>query len=145
MIIIEERTPDYHYVPYYYDGKNRCNLGDIFFDRESQVCKVRFYGWSVGIPLEILDSVLTKIKNLEEKIKNKGKNVPEKINLQISVFAKVDPQQKGLICDRKDFPALETAVRGVVERILRDHFKDDTSVQISYVSANAYTDDMINT
>lgn len=71
MIIIKEITPNYHYSPCYTDnnGKTTRNLGDIFFDREQQACKVRFYGWSRGISLADLTLVVAEIQTLEARLK----------------------------------------------------------------------------
>jgi len=68
MITIKEVTPNYYYIPYYYDS----NLGDIYFDKETQTCSVRFYGWSVGIPLVDLELVIAEIRKLEQLLQTKG-------------------------------------------------------------------------
>jgi hypothetical protein len=65
-IEIKERIPNYHYVPFH----NGSRLGDIFFDRQLQSCRVRFYGWGVGISVADLELILVEIKNLEERLKN---------------------------------------------------------------------------
>jgi len=51
-------------------GNNK-NLGDIFFDKEKQICNVRFYGWSTEIPLTDLSKIIEEIKCLEDKLKIK--------------------------------------------------------------------------
>lgn len=58
---------------------NNSNLGDIcfvpFFDDEGigtssepQVCEIRFYGWSAGIPLEDLKQILSEVEIFAEEI-----------------------------------------------------------------------------
>jgi len=61
---IAERTINYHYVVYYTDENGNHNLGDIYFNEHERTCKVRFYGWSHGIPLEDLSDILEGIADL---------------------------------------------------------------------------------
>lgn len=68
---IREKSVNYHYIPWYNDGRQDVNLGDIFFDRELRICKIRFYGWSIGIPLSALVEICDKIHTLEQEIKER--------------------------------------------------------------------------
>ena len=68
---IREGIVDYHYTAWYNDGKQDRNLGDIFFDRELQICRVRFYGWSTGIPSSALAKICDEIHSLEQTIKGR--------------------------------------------------------------------------
>lgn len=71
---MREETVNYHYTIWYNDCKRDdkdCNLGDIFFDRELQICSVRFYGWGIGILLTDLAEICNKIQILNQEIKGR--------------------------------------------------------------------------
>jgi len=67
MITIKEETPNYYYIPYYYNS----NLGDIYFDKETQTCSVRFCTWYDVIPLVDLELVIAEIRKLEQLLRTK--------------------------------------------------------------------------
>ncbi len=49
----------------YWDDRN---LGDIYFDRQSKTCAVRFYGWPVGIPLVDIEKICAELKQFENAL-----------------------------------------------------------------------------
>ncbi len=68
---VREKTVNYHYTVWYNDGEQDHNLGDIFFDRESQVCKVRFYGWFCGVSVSALEMIYNEVYAPEQEIKGR--------------------------------------------------------------------------
>lgn len=66
MVELKEKVHNYKYAIY----QNDCNLGDVYFDIELQICRVRFYGWFLGKSLVDLEKICAEIKNLEDRLKN---------------------------------------------------------------------------
>lgn len=67
--LLREKIKNYHYTVWYQGGKQDHNLGDVFFDRESQTCSVRFYGWFDRISVSALEMICDEIRVLEQTIK----------------------------------------------------------------------------
>ncbi len=70
---IQEEKKNFHYTVRYMDTprKGGSSLGDLYF-WPGKSCSVRFYGWSVGIPLEDLAEILKEIQTLRETVMGKG-------------------------------------------------------------------------